>query len=187
MSSNKHSQSLPVITDIIPDEPAEVTNLSEIELGLLQTQILWLLSRKSTHGYDLMKTLTLLRGSPMTQGTLYPTMQRLEELALVSKEAQERRIIYHMTEKGRKIMNQTCMAFVKTFYGIFHDYACERCDHYKAFSLRRKQEPSGNSRSMRFFEFSKKENPGETCNKQKLVGMPKDLSGLLSKKNGKQL
>ena len=135
MSDTKHttkqgSISLPVITDVIPGETLEVAT-SEIELGLLQMQILWLLSRKSTHGYDLMKTLTVLRGTRMTQGTLYPTMQRLEELQLVEREAlQERKIIYHVTDKGRQIMNETCLAFVKTFYGIFHDYACERCDHY---------------------------------------------------------
>ena len=129
MSSDKYSQPLPVITDVIPDEPAAVCR-SEIDLGLLQMQILWLLSRKSTHGYDLMKTLTALRGSAMTQGTLYPTMQRLKELGLVSKEAQGRKIIYHITESGRETMSETCLAFVKTFYGIFHDYACERCSHY---------------------------------------------------------
>ncbi len=136
MSDRKHSAeqneriSLPVITDVIPAETAEITKLSEIELGLLQTQILWLLSRKSTHGYELMKTLTVLRGTRMTQGTLYPTMQRLEELELVERETQQRKIVYNITEKGSRIMNVTCLAFVKTFYGIFHDYACERCDHY---------------------------------------------------------
>lgn len=135
MSVSKHTTidskiSLPVITDIIPSETQEVRKLSEIELGLLQMQIMWLLSRKSTHGYDLMKTLTVLRGAPMTQGTLYPTMQRLEQLGLVEKERQDRKIIYHVTEKGKRIMNETCLAFVKTFYGIFHDYACERCEHF---------------------------------------------------------
>lgn len=130
MSDSKHKISLPVITDIIPAETSEVRKLSEIELGLLQMQILWLLSRKSAHGYELMKTLTVLRGARMTQGTLYPTMQRLEELELIEPEKQERKIIYHVTDKGRRIMNETCLTFVKTFYGIFHDFACERCDHY---------------------------------------------------------
>ena len=132
MSAAKHTgHVLPVITDIIPGETPEITKLSEIELGLLQTQILWLLSRKSAHGYELMKTLTVLRGARMTQGTLYPTMQRLEELGLAEREAlHDRKIIYHVTDKGKQVMNETCLAFVKTFYGIFHDYACERCDHY---------------------------------------------------------
>lgn len=141
MSVEQHSEkriSLPVITDIIPSETAAVPQ-SEIELGLLQTQILWLLSRKSVHGYELMKTLTVLRGSRMTQGTLYPTIQRLEELGLITPDKQERKIIYHITDKGRQVMNDTCLAFVKTFYGIFHDYACERCDHYRAFSFSKKE------------------------------------------------
>lgn len=134
MSDAKHTKqeriSLPVITDVIPDETPEVARLSEIELGLLQMQILWLLSRKSSHGYELMKTLTVLRGARMTQGTFYPTAHRLEELGLVERVADDRKIVYHVSEKGMRIMNETCLAFVKTFYGIFHDYACERCDHY---------------------------------------------------------
>lgn len=105
---------------------------SEIELGLLQMQILWVLSRKSTHGYDLMKALGAIKGTIVTQGTMYPALQRLEEMGLVKPETDDRKIVYHITDKGRKTMNQTCLDFVKTFYGIFHDYACGGCSLHRA-------------------------------------------------------
>lgn len=132
MSDDKHmaGMHLPAITDIISAEIPYVSQPGEIEIGLLQMQILWLLDRNSSHGYELMKTLTALKGTRMTQGTLYPTLQRLEELGLIEGEAAGRKIIYHVTGKGRKALKDSCMAFVKIFYGVFHDYVCERCDHY---------------------------------------------------------
>lgn len=104
---------------------------TDIDVGLLQMQVLWLLSRKSDHGYELMKSLSLLKGTKITQGTLYPTLKRLEELELIRRTEHERRIVYHITAKGRKTMNQSCLEFVKTFYGIFHDFGCKSCSFYE--------------------------------------------------------
>jgi DNA-binding PadR family transcriptional regulator len=100
---------------------------SEIELGLLQMQVLWLLSRKPTHGYELMKDLNLLKKTRITQGTLYPTMQRLEELGMVRREAGERKIVYHLTPKGKQVMADGCRDFSRTFFGIFNDFVCNHC------------------------------------------------------------
>lgn len=100
---------------------------SDIELGLLQMQILWLLSRKSTHGYDLMRDLENMRGKKITQGTLYPTLQKLEEYEYVKGHEEENRVVYRITAAGNKILHDTCTDFVKTFFGIFHDFACMKC------------------------------------------------------------
>lgn len=101
---------------------------SEIELGLLQMQILWLL-KKPTHGYCLMKELNELKKTKITQGTLYPTLQRLEELRLISSKIEQRRKIYRLTTKGKKIMKDACKDFCQTFHGIFHDFVCDKCGH----------------------------------------------------------
>jgi DNA-binding PadR family transcriptional regulator len=100
---------------------------SEIELGMLQMQILWLLSRKSTHGYDLMKSLSSLKNTKITQGTLYPTLQRLEELKMVRREKDGRKIIYHLTQEGKAQMTNACNDFSRTFFGIFNDFVCGKC------------------------------------------------------------
>lgn len=102
---------------------------SEIELGILQMQILWLLNRKSTHGYELMKNLNSLKKTKVTQGTLYPTLQRLEELGLVSRKEEKRKVVYSLTQKGRKVMTDGCNDFARTFFGIFNDFVCGRCNH----------------------------------------------------------
>lgn len=100
---------------------------SEIELGMLQMQILWLVSKKPTHGYDLMKQLNDLKNTKITQGTLYPALQRLEELSLIKRKKSKRTIVYSITAKGLKTMNNSCADFCRTFGGIIHDFLCNKC------------------------------------------------------------
>ena len=103
--------------------------IGEIELGLLQMQILWVLNRQPTHGYDIMKQMQVLKSTKVTQGTLYPTLQRLVDLGLIERHDEERKAVYHITEKGKKVMNDACTDFTRTFFGIFHDFVCEKCVH----------------------------------------------------------
>jgi PadR family transcriptional regulator PadR len=101
----------------------------ELELGLLQMQILWLLGREPIHGYKLMKRLNKIKTSKIEQGTLYPALQKLEENDLIKvKETGERRKkIYELTKEGKQLMIQTCEEFSKTFSGIFMDFFCKSC------------------------------------------------------------
>lgn len=106
--------------------PAGSTGKPELELGLLQMQILWLLKRPS-HGYALMKSLNALKRTKITQGTLYPALQRLEELGLIRRKKVARKHVWHLTEKGKRTMKRSCAEFCVTFQGIFRDFICERC------------------------------------------------------------
>ncbi|MBS3056967.1 MAG: PadR family transcriptional regulator [Candidatus Aenigmarchaeota archaeon] len=101
---------------------------SDIELGLLQMQILWMLYKKKAHGYELMKELNKIKKTRITQGTLYPAMQRLEELNLVHRETKGRKLVYRLTDKGKKTMKNACLDFCSTFNGIFRDFICESCE-----------------------------------------------------------
>jgi len=103
--------------------------IAEIEVGMLQMQILWLLGGEPTHGYDLMKKLTEIKGIEMTQGTLYPTLARLVSLNLieVKNEGSRGKKIYQLTDAGRSIMTKTCKEFCKVFEGVFRDFVCSCC------------------------------------------------------------
>lgn len=100
---------------------------SEIELGILQMQILWLVNRKPTHGYEIMKTLSEMKKTKITQGTLYPTLQRLEERGLIKRHEEDRKSVYSITPEGKRVMNDACLDFSKTFFGIFQNFVCEKC------------------------------------------------------------
>src|SRR3989338_997410 len=128
MSIGRHSSILPH-RDAPPTE-SEIfgeREFSEIELGLLQMQILWVLSHKSTHGYKLMKVLSEIKKTKITQGTLYPTLQSLEGRGLIKGHDSDRKTVYNITTKGRKVMNETCMDFSRTFFGIFQSFVCQKC------------------------------------------------------------
>jgi DNA-binding MarR family transcriptional regulator len=100
---------------------------SEIDVGLLQMQILWILSHKTTHGYDLMKILNNIKKTKITQGTLYPALGSMEGRGLIKGKNENRKIIYEITPNGRKVMNDTCMDFSRTFFGIFQSFVCQKC------------------------------------------------------------
>ena len=123
MSSSRHPIVMPTEAEIFGEYKAE----SDIDLGLLQMQILWVLSRKNSHGYELMKDLSVIKRSKVTQGTLYPTLQKLEGLKLIKGEESDNKIVYTLTDKGRKVMNDSCVEFTRTFFGVFQDFVCEKC------------------------------------------------------------
>ncbi len=101
----------------------------ELEIGLLQMHILWLLNKEPTHGYDLMKKLTKIKKKEITQGALYPALRKLEEKGLikVKKEASRGKKIYAITEEGRIQMDKACRGFCEIFSGIYKDFTCACC------------------------------------------------------------
>ncbi|MEM0475624.1 MAG: PadR family transcriptional regulator [Candidatus Norongarragalinales archaeon] len=97
-----------------------------VNLGILQMQVLWLLSKEPQHGYALLKTLSRLKKTRITQGTLYPALAALERAQLVkSRKAGARgKKVYFVTPAGRKALREACSEFVAIFQGIFNEYFC---------------------------------------------------------------
>ncbi|MBI2971742.1 MAG: PadR family transcriptional regulator [Candidatus Aenigmarchaeota archaeon] len=125
MSVERHN---PVI--FLPPTEKEIfgdRKFSDIDVGMLQLQILWILNDRPMHGYELMKELNKVKKTKIAQGTLYPTLQKLEEYSLVRRETDARRIVYSTTARGKRAVNEACWDFCRTFFGIFHDFVCERC------------------------------------------------------------
>lgn len=109
------------------DTYMSVPRYSDIELGMLQMQVLWLLGRQPSHGYELIKRLNEIKSTKITAGVLYPVLSRLEKLKLVSSRTSGRKKVYHLTTAGRSVMTRSCTEFCRTFEGIFKQYVCERC------------------------------------------------------------
>jgi len=78
------------------------------EFGELRLAILSLLGEGPRHGYQLMKEIEersggLYRGSA---GSVYPTLQQLEDEGLILGDRQEGRRVYSLTEAGRKELDK---------------------------------------------------------------------------------
>lgn len=78
------------------------------EKGDLKYVILDLISEKPSHGYELIQALEeksrgLYSPSP---GSVYPTLQLLEDLGHVSVEQRDGRKVYSVTDEGRKFLEE---------------------------------------------------------------------------------
>tara|TARA_B100000315_G_C14571935_1_gene586043 strand:+ start:1810 stop:2145 length:336 start_codon:yes stop_codon:yes gene_type:complete len=102
---------------------------SDLELGVLQMQILWLVGRNPNHGYEIMRQLNEIKKTKVEQGTLYPALQKLEinDLIKVKETGSRGKKVYELTDTGKEAMIRTCKEFSKTFYGIFEDFVCTTC------------------------------------------------------------
>ena len=85
------------------------------ERGDLKFVILRLVSRRPMHGYEVMKALEeeskgYYRPSP---GSVYPTLQMLEDEGYVTVEEQEGKKIYTITDEGRRISVKTQMSWTR--------------------------------------------------------------------------
>ena len=101
---------------------------SNINLGLTQTQMLWLIAKKPSHGYALMKELSRIKKTKVTQAMVYPALNKLVKAGLVKARHGERgKKVYELTAKGKKVTRETCREFVEMFSGIFTDFMCRKC------------------------------------------------------------
>src|SRR6202045_3464743 len=72
--------------------------------GEVRLAILSLLTDGPRHGYELMKMLAERSGGiyRASAGTVYPTLQQLEDEGLIASDLQEGRRVYRVTDAGRR-------------------------------------------------------------------------------------
>lgn len=93
-----------------------------LERGLLRHVILSVLKDGPKHGYEIIKRLeerTQGRYSP-SPGTLYPTLQYLEDLGLVRSDQEADKRVYHLTESGQAELDKQS-SLVEGFWSRFQD------------------------------------------------------------------
>jgi len=77
------------------------------------------------YGQEVAEEIGKRRGSRPNPGTIYPALKELEKRGLVKSNTIGRKTTYHLTEKGRKGMQNACKYFCKAFGEIFKEYADE--------------------------------------------------------------
>jgi DNA-binding PadR family transcriptional regulator len=84
----------------VPDELAGLGRFAEPSLA-----ILLVLGDGPKHGYAIMAEARQVTGEPLGPGTLYATLQRLEERRLIEAlPAEDRRRPYRLTEAGTAVL-----------------------------------------------------------------------------------
>src|SRR5258707_12795153 len=72
--------------------------------GEVRLALLALLREAPVHGYELMKQLEERSGgvSRASAGTVYPTLQQLEDEGLITSELRDGKKVYRLTDEGRR-------------------------------------------------------------------------------------
>ena len=73
-----------------------------VRRGEFRFLILMALSGKPMHGYALIQELGTTYQRPVSAGVVYPTLQELEDMGLVSSREMEGKKVYSITADGRK-------------------------------------------------------------------------------------
>ncbi len=76
--------------------------------GLFKYLVLHLLKDEPLHGYEIIQRISNLLGEEYepSPGIVYPTLQLLEDMDCVVSERIDRKTVYHITEKGRKVLEE---------------------------------------------------------------------------------
>ena len=76
--------------------------------GEVRLALLSLLSEGPRHGYELMKELESRSGGiyRASAGTVYPTLQQLEDEGLATSEPREGKRVYQLTDAGQRELEQ---------------------------------------------------------------------------------
>lgn len=75
--------------------------------GDMKVLVLWALKDISRHGYEIMDALEKERGGYRpSPGSIYPTLQMLEEGGFVSSEELDGKKVYTITDSGRELLKQ---------------------------------------------------------------------------------
>lgn len=91
------------------------TEMSEILSDFSQFYIVLLLNEGPIHGYGVMRAFKNRTGNTLSAGTLYPFLQKLEEMGLVRRTekltGKRPKIVYTLTRKGRSFTDRLFRRF----------------------------------------------------------------------------
>ena len=93
--------------------------------GIEKPLILWLLSRRPRHGYELIAEFRRLTGQKLKPGMIYPFLQRLEDEGFAVSEWMKRSgrnlRCYRLTEKGEQMLTKVQEFFSKPIKRVIID------------------------------------------------------------------
>jgi DNA-binding PadR family transcriptional regulator len=88
--------------------------------GDIRAAILALLNEEPMHGYQIMQELESRTGGAwrVSPGSVYPTLQQLEDEGLVRAQEQEGRRVYRLTDDGQRVAADRAEEFATLWEGI---------------------------------------------------------------------
>jgi DNA-binding PadR family transcriptional regulator len=88
--------------------------------GDVRSAVLALLAEQPMHGYQIIQEIGQRSGGSWkpSPGSVYPTLQQLEDEGLVRAEEQEGRRVYRLTEEGQRVATERAEEFASLWQGV---------------------------------------------------------------------
>jgi len=88
--------------------------------GDVRSAVIALLGEQPMHGYQIIQEIEKRSGGAWkpSPGSVYPTLQQLEDEGLVRAEEQEGRRVYRLTEQGRRVAAERADEFASLWQGM---------------------------------------------------------------------
>ena len=96
-----------------------------MDIGLTQMKILWILRERSRHGYEIYKE--LLKERKVEHPNIYSSLRKLKTMGLIKSRKDGRRTVYAITERGKRILDESLEEFVRLYEDFFREAVCKRC------------------------------------------------------------
>jgi PadR family transcriptional regulator PadR len=97
----------------MPDDPHTFIDKWEPQLrkGVLEFVVLLCLRKREYYGYQLIRSVRDLTSLTITEGTIYPLLNRLDDEGLIAPrwvedESDKPRKYYHLTDRGRAVLTE---------------------------------------------------------------------------------
>ena len=88
--------------------------------GDVRSALLALLAEQPMHGYQMIQEISERSGGAWkpSPGSVYPTLQQLEDEGLVRAQDQDGRRVYHLTEDGQRLVGDRADEFASLWQGV---------------------------------------------------------------------
>lgn len=88
--------------------------------GDVRSAVLALLAEQPMHGYQMIQEISERSGGAWkpSPGSVYPTLQQLEDEGLVRAQEQDGRRVYHLTEQGQRVVTERADEFANLWQGV---------------------------------------------------------------------
>jgi DNA-binding PadR family transcriptional regulator len=88
--------------------------------GDVRSAVLALLAEQPMHGYQIIQEISQRSGGAWkpSPGSVYPTLQQLEDEGLVRAQEQDGRRVYRLTEEGQRVAGERAEEFANLWQGV---------------------------------------------------------------------
>ena len=98
------------------------------KLAITQLQILWAIRKTEKTGKEIIESLSTMRKRKVVHPNIYTALRKMEKAGLVESRPSGRSVIWKITGKGRKKLDEMAYLLLDSIDSIIEEMKCSRCN-----------------------------------------------------------